>query len=379
MRGTRTLASAAAASAAAVFGVLGLAAPAHADYGASPITLPWNPAGPVHASLSNNGVVYLGGKLDGTGGIAAVDAASGNLLWLVPANNDVRALALSPNGSTLYAGGNFTTVDGATHSHLVAINVADHSVVSSWKARAGGGVRDLIATGGDVYVAGKITTVGGVAQRGIGAVDAATGARDASFAFSADNDVLGLALTGGQLILSGSFTHINGVARNELASIDLSSTTLTSWAPAKLCSGCDQYWDVQTDGTNAYVATSGNAAGAFNLTTGLQPWRIIRGTGDFQAVWLPGDGKVYFGGHFGLGVWSGPMPQNIVDAKLLVSVFIANGQIDPSWTPMLYKAYPGVWTFTSTDGKLWVGGDFTGEQVNGKNNKKPYLAAYPSL
>jgi hypothetical protein len=73
------------------------------------------------------------------------------------------------------------------------------------------------------------------------------------------------------------------------------------------------------------------------------------------------------------------MPQNIVNAKLLVSVFIANGQIDPSWTPMLYKAYPGVWTFTSTDGKLWVGGDFTGEQVNGKNNKKPYLAAYPSL
>ena len=42
-----------------------------------------------------------------------------------------------------------------------------------------------------------------------------------------------------------------------------------------------------------------------------------------------------------------------------------------------YKAYPGVWTFTSTAGKLWVGGDFTGEQVNGNNNKKPYLAAYP--
>jgi hypothetical protein len=61
---------------------------------------------------------------------------------------------------------------------------------------------------------------------------------------------------------------------------------------------------------------------------------------------------------------------------MLVSVFTAKGQIDPSWTPRLYTAYPGVWTFAVSPGKLWVGGDFTGEQVNGKNNKKPYLAAY---
>ncbi|HEY2878243.1 hypothetical protein [Nocardioides sp.] len=376
MRRTRTFAFLATA-ATSVATVLGLAAPAHANYAHDPITLPWNPAGAVHASLSNNGVVYLGGKLDGTGGIAAVDAASGNLLWLVPANNDVRALALSADGSTLYAGGNFTTVNGVTHRHVAALSTANHSLVTAFKGVAGGTVRDLIVSGSDLYVAGKITTVGGVAQRGIGALNATTGTRDASFTFSADNDVLGLALTGTRLILSGSFTHINGVARNELASIDLPTNTLTGWAPAKLCSSCDQYWDVQTDGTNAYVATSGNAAGAFSLATGLQPWRIIRGTGDFQAAWLPGDGKVYFGGHFGLGVWSGPMPQNIVDAKMLVSVFTANGSIDPSWTPTLYKAYPGVWSFTSTAGKLWVGGDFTGEQVNGQNNKKPYFAAYP--
>ena len=88
------------------------------------------------ASLASNGVVYLGGKLDGTGGIAAVDAASGNLLWQVPANNDVRALALSADGSTLYAGGNFTTVNGVTHRHVAALNTADHSLVSAFKGVA---------------------------------------------------------------------------------------------------------------------------------------------------------------------------------------------------------------------------------------------------
>jgi hypothetical protein len=146
-----------------------------------------------------------------------------------------------------------------------------------------------------------------------------------------------------------------------------------------LCSTCTQYWDVQTDGTNAYVATSGNAGGAFSLATGQQPWKIIRGDGDFQAVWLPCDGKVYYGGHFGQSVWSGFTQQNVVTASVVASVFISNGQIDATWTPKTCNTYPGCWTITSTTGKLWVGGDFGGEQVNGTDNHKPYLAAYPGI
>jgi PQQ-like domain len=369
----------AATAATAVATVFGIAAPANANFTHDPVSLPWNPDGGVHASTTGNGVVYLGGKLDGTGGIAAVDASTGSLLWRIPANNDVRALALSTDGTTLYAGGNFSTVNGITHRHLVAINVADHSLITGFKGTAAGMVRDLMPFGNDLYVAGKVTKVGGVLHRGIGALNATTGAPDASFTFQADNDVLGLAMTGTRLILSGSFTQISGSPRVNLAMIDLATNTLTSWAPDKLCSGCNQEFDVATDGINAYVAGSGNAAGAYSLATGKLAWPIIRGTGDFQAIALPGDGEVYFGGHFGLGVWSGAKPQNQVPARGLVSVFTATGQIDPSWTPMLFTAYPGVWAMTPAAGKLWVGGDFTGEQVNGNNNKKPYLAAYPGI
>jgi hypothetical protein len=359
--------------------VLGSTAAAHSNYSQGPVSLPWHPAGAVHSSVSRAGVVYVGGKLDGVGGVAALDAGTGQLLWQLPADNDVRALALSDDGTRLYAGGGFTAINGQTRKHVAAINLADHSLVSGWKGRAAGMVRDLVVRGNTLYIAGKITTVDGVASRGMGAVDATTGVRDAGFALTADNDVLGLALAGTRLVISGSFTQVNGTPRASLASIDLTTNTLTGWAPARLCSDCTQYWDVQTDGTNAYVATSGNAGGAFNLTSGQQPWRIIRGDGDFQAVWLPGDGKVYFGGHFGQEIWSGAVKQNVVTASVVASVFISTGQIDTSWTPKIYNTYPGCWTFTSAGQKLWVGGDFGGEQVNGVNNKMPFLAAYPAI
>jgi hypothetical protein len=377
MRWTRRLACPI-ATATAVIAALGFAAPANASYAKAPLTLGWHPAGPVHSSLTLNGIVYLGGKLDGTGGIAAVDAASGDLLWMVPANNDVRALTLSPDGSRLYAGGQFSSVDGATHRHLVAIDLADHTVVSNWKAGAAGTVRDLVVFGNDLYVAGKITSVGGVSHRGIGAVLTTTGKPDPAFTFTADNDVLGLALNGSQLLLSGSFSHISGAFRSNLASIDLTTNALTSWAPAKLCSSCDQYWDVQTDGVNAYVGTSGfqGFLGAFNLTTGRQPWRLIATDGDVQTLRLAGDGELYFGGHFAHYISDGV---NRLDQGVVGALYTATGRLDTSFTPKIYKTYPGGWAITSTPDKLWVGGDFGGEQVNGKNNKLPYLAAYPGV
>jgi hypothetical protein len=146
-----------------------------------------------------------------------------------------------------------------------------------------------------------------------------------------------------------------------------------------LCSSCTQYWDVQTDGTYAYVASSGpgGSAGAFNLNTGAQPWARIRADGDIQALWLPGDGRLYIGGHFGQQVWSSGSSQNAVPATVVASIDLATGRPLADFTPGIYKTYPGAWTFTSTSGKLWVGGDFTGEQVNGANNHRPYLAAYP--
>jgi hypothetical protein len=360
--------------------VLGFAAPAHANYTEEPTTLGWTPAGPVHSSVSLDGVLYIGGRLDGTGGIAAVDAATGNLLWLILANKDVRTLALSEDGSRLYAGGSFSAVDGQTHRHLVAINLVDHSVDTSWKGRAGGMVRDLVVTGDTLFLGGTFTTVDGVASQGIGAISATTGDRITTFNHAVDLGVMGLTLTPNTLLMTGTFTRVDGQPRASLAAIDLTTYSLTSWAPRRFCS-CDNYWDVQTDGTWAYVGASGAGGNfaAFDLATGQQRWPYVHADGDVQAVFLAGDGKAYLGGHFGTSIYNVSTPHNVVPVTVVAAVDLATGQPDPDFTPKIYKTYPGAWTFASTGGKLWVGGDFTGQMQNGKNNHRSYLAAYPGI
>lgn len=357
--------------------VLGVAAPASASYSQEPISLPWSPAGPVYSSISRGGVLYVGGALDGTGGIAALDASTGSLLWQLATDDSVRALALSADGRVLFAGGSFATIGGQTRSRLAAIELADHSLVAGWAGSSDGQVRDLAVRGNTLYLGGRIGAVDGAAAQGLAAVDATTGRRRAGFTVRANDAVFGLARSGHRLIVSGKFTRVDGKHRASLAAINLRRKRLTAWAPPRLCPTCSQYWDVKTDGTNAYVATSGNAAGAYNLTSGSQVWPRIRADGDIQALALPGDGRLYFGGHFGQHVWSLADPENDVPATLVASVVLATGRIDAGWTPKLYQSYPGVWTLTPTSSALWVGGAFGGEQVNGSNNKRPFLAAYP--
>jgi hypothetical protein len=300
---------------------------------------------------------------------------------MLPANNDVRALALSPDGSTLFAGGSFSAVNGLTHKHLAAIQVANHSFVSPWKGTASGMVRDLAVSpdGTTLFAGGTFTNADGVASRGIAALNAATGTRTTTFDHSVDVGVMGLALTPDALLLSGTFTQVDGEPRASVAAISLSDYSLSPWAPRRFCSGCDTYWDVQTDGTWAYVASSGSGGNfaAFNLVTGDQRWGYLHADGDVQAVWLPGDGKAYVGGHFGQQIASTASSKSAVPATLLAAVDLSTGLPDTSFSPRIYKTFPGVWTLNSTTGKLWVGGDFTGELANGVNNHKPYLAAYP--
>jgi hypothetical protein len=108
--------------AAVVLAVAGLVLSAPSPASAELNTVP--DAGTVHTDGQVNSVlvvgdrIYLGGTFTTANGLscsrlAAIDASTGELTdWAPRASTVVRALAASPDGSRIYAGGDFRSISG---------------------------------------------------------------------------------------------------------------------------------------------------------------------------------------------------------------------------------------------------------------------------
>jgi hypothetical protein len=347
MKTTSRVATVTAGLTLAVVGTVAFAAAASAAYSSTP-TGPtgWTPDGPVHAVLNAGAVTYVGGAF--TDGVVEINSSTGAVMWRGDAAGDVRALALS--GSHLLIGGAFTSVGGATHKKLASLDASTGAVDPSWRASAGGTVRDMVINGNTAYFGGAFTRQNGQTQGGLGAVTVDTGKLVPAFSVSTDKDVFGLTIAAGRLVISGSFTHVNGLVRNSLASVTLSNNTLDSWAPARVCSICNQYWDVVVDNNTAFVGTSGNHLGAFDINTGATRFHAVAANGDVQALATYG-GVLYAGGHFGtIGGQTHP---------ILAALSETTGAVNASFTPRFTTHYPGIWAVSATASTLYVGGAFT--------------------
>jgi len=152
--------------------------------------LPWNPGadGDVYALEAVDGTVYAGGAFLSVGGqartrLAALDSASGSLLPFHPRlDRPVRALLSS--GGSLFAGGDFTKVDATARSRLAAFSLPSNTLDDTWKPSAAGAVYTLAlsADGGSVYAGGNFSRLNGDAALAyLGAVDAVSGATAGAF------------------------------------------------------------------------------------------------------------------------------------------------------------------------------------------------------
>ncbi len=155
-------------------------------------------------------------------------------------NNTVLAMVLSPDGSTLYVGGAFTTVNGGTtRNHLAAFNTTT-GLATSFNPNVDGNVRalQLSSDGSTLYVGGAFTTVnGGTTRNHLAAFStAATGTVVAGFDPNIDSDVLSLALTSSTVYAGGYFSTVNGgTTRNYLAAFNTSDGIVTSFDPNPDC------------------------------------------------------------------------------------------------------------------------------------------------
>lgn len=184
-----------------------------------------NPSFPalVYSLAVSGTTLYAGGMFTQAGNVAANRVARWNgSAWSalgggVDGNAEsgtfVTRLALS--GSTLYAGGQFSSAGGVPAANLAKWNGTSWSAV---RAGVNGTVYALATSGTNLLVGGDFALTDGVAVRNLAKLSGNTWARvDADTPLSTDAAVSALAQVGTNLVVGGSFTLAGGKPANRVA------------------------------------------------------------------------------------------------------------------------------------------------------------------
>ncbi|MEU9379341.1 DNRLRE domain-containing protein [Streptomyces sp. NPDC048255] len=396
MRRSRGLTAALALSLAGTGAVVGLGLVPQAAAVTPPVAFTadalstWQPNGVVWALAEAGGQVFVGGTFSavrppaGGGGseqpavnFVALDAATGaptscKLSFTVGGGTaTVRALALSPDKKTLYAGGYFGAVNGTPVSSLAAVDVATCTVKPGFRPAFAATVRALAVTGDTVYAGGDFLTVAGQQRQRFAAVDAGDGSLR-PFTANADEPGRAVEVTpdGSKVLLGGDFFTVNGTNTHALAVVDATSGALTKSYPGFIETN-SVVKDIATDATGFYTANEGTGGGVFDGRIGLelsdfgQRWRDTC-LGATQAV-LPYQSVLYSASHAHDCSSVGEFPDG-QRHHLLAQPTSGTGKL--GWAPDTNDGIgegigPRVMTVGSKAGVqyLWVGGEFT--TVNG--------------
>jgi|1186.fasta_scaffold15756_1 hypothetical protein len=340
--------------------------------------------GKVFALAQYGNTLYVGGRfthvLSSGGaplfevhGLAAFDMTTGNpVAGFAPAVGrssgvlEVRALSVSSDGTRLYAGGRFDTVDGAVHKNFAAIDTATGLAVPTFKPRVAGSVHVVLATPSLIYVGGAFTSANGQPRARLAAYSPA-GALDAGWTPVANDTVRSLALSedGTTMFVGGHFTTMNLSPRQSVARVDRVTGALNSWAiPAGTIDTPQTAWALLQRGIRLYVGfgKGPNYLSSFRLdngTFGSQVWKFNT-VGNVESVAMNAAGtKLFAGGHFGTARLQQSVCGGTNNLHGVMAVNPATGAIDCTWVPQLTPFghnYTGVWTMLTTSTQLWIGG-----------------------
>ncbi len=331
----------------------------------------WQANGRVNTVLRVNGVVYIGGQftsvMDSSGGnitprnrLAAFDAQSGNLLpWNPGADNTVRALATSQDGSVIFVGGSFThlgTTTQVARSRIAEVQAATvgggqnnpGNVVANWAPQPDGAVWTLAVLSGQLYMGGEFQHINGKERSRIGAVNTGSGALNTAWVPKANKVVRSIIASpnGDKLYVGGYFDTFNRKKNVHLVVLTPGSGALLPWSshPAGA---------VKSLGISGGLLFEGDAGGgghvrAYTLPAGKLKWTNT-GNGDVERV-TPYQGDVITGGHF--------TTFGAFNSQHLVALSQTTGKVDTTWQPSANSIH-GVFALGAYGQDLYAGGDFT--------------------
>jgi len=363
----------------------------------------WNPdanGGVSALALSPDGeTIYLGGAFHGADSINAVDernyaaavssmTGTAETLWNPDANGIVSALALSPDGETVYLGGAFHGADSINavdeRNYAAAVN-ATSGTATEWNPDANGDVGALAVSpgGSTVYLGGGFSgadSMNGSTTRNHAAAVNATSGTATGWNPDANQFVSALAPSGTMVLAGGTFSSVGGQTRNNAAALSTADGTLTSWNPD--ANGGVEALAISRDGSTVYLggefngadsingSTTRNFAAAVNATSGAATEWNPDANGGVEALAISPDGStVYLGGKF-----SGADSINASTTRNYVAAVDATSGTANGWNP---DANGGVnaLAISPHGSTVYLGGEFNGpDSINGTVERN-YAAA----
>jgi PKD repeat protein len=214
--------------------------------------------------------------------LLAYDIRTGVLstTWAPSVNAEVNDIEASPDGSRLYIGGNFTTVNGVTHRRIAALSSSTGALIPSFNPNPNGNVYAVAPTSTTVYFGGVFGAVKGLTRGRFAAARASDGAvlDWAPFADTGYPQAMKLSPDGTQVLAGGSFTSVNGSNDPGLgmASIDAVTGALRPWEANHL---------IRNDGTQVSAITSIETDGEYAYASGATFSRLSNLEGMAKMDW----------------------------------------------------------------------------------------------
>ena len=206
---------------------------------ASAALTPWDPSIYYPISATVNALAADGVRYMSEGASPRLEARSDGISWrsTVPTGQllswnpgaDRPVKALAADGSTIYAGGDFSIIGGKLRYHLAAVDSLS-GAATSWAPWTDDAVNAICVNGSTVYVTGSFHSVSGTTRYRVAALDAATGSVQ-PWNPAANDTVVAVATGPSQVYLGGWFFGVGGSIRNCIASLDPTTGAAVNWNP----------------------------------------------------------------------------------------------------------------------------------------------------
>lgn len=168
-------------------------------------------------------------KFDLTSGSLVTDGWNTGLFTEIPTKYPQSILCV---GNYLYLGGNFTTYKGTTRNGIVKVSKSSAALGSAFDPSTGFNNEPiaLASDGSSLYAGGTFTSYNGTSAVRVAKLSLSDASLDSSFSTEAgaNSTVRTIALDGSSVYLGGSFTAYKGATRNYLTRISTSDATNNS-------------------------------------------------------------------------------------------------------------------------------------------------------